>query len=231
MFNFNSVLVVAAHPDDEVLGCGGTIAKMIQSGVDVQILFLADGVYSRGMSNDLVLIEELNQRRASALNACQILGTQNLIFGDFQDNEMDKYSLLTITQKIENVIDKFQPDAIFTHHVGDVNIDHQLTHKAVVTACRPQKNCSVKSIFTFEILSNTEWQLPSNNLAFNPSYFVDISSTLELKISALKQYSYEMRDWPHPRSIRGAQVLSNLRGSCIGTEAAEAFMVGRIIIK
>jgi LmbE family N-acetylglucosaminyl deacetylase len=231
MFNFKSVLVVAAHPDDEVLGCGGTIAKMIQFGVDVQILFLADGVYSRDNSKESDLEEELSHRKTSALNACKILGTQNVIFGDFQDNEMDKYSLLTITKKLETVINKFQPDAIFTHHVGDVNIDHQLTHKAVVTACRPQKNCSVKSIFTFEILSNTEWQLPSNNLVFAPSYFIDITSTLQLKINALKQYSFEMREWPHPRSIRAVQVLSNLRGSCIGTDAAEAFMVGRIIIK
>lgn len=231
MFNFKSALVVVAHPDDEVLGCGGTIAKMIQFGVDVRILFLADGVYSRGMNHNSVLIDELSQRRTSALNACKILGTQSLFFGDFQDNEMDKYSLLTITQKVEKEIEDFQPDAIFTHHIGDVNIDHQLTHKAVVTACRPQKNCSVKSIFTFEILSNTEWQFASNNLSFAPSYFVDISSTLNLKISALEQYSFEMREWPHPRSIRGAQVLANFRGSCIGTDAAEAFMVGRIIIK
>ena len=231
MFNFLSALIVAAHPDDEVLGCGGTIAKMIQCGIDVHIFFLADGVYSREKSNKSDLNDELILRRKSALKACNILGVQNVIFGDFQDNEMDNYSLLTITQRIESVISEFKPEAIFTHHVGDVNIDHQLTHKAVVTACRPQKGCSVKSIFTFEILSNTEWQIPSNNLAFTPSFFVDITSTLQIKIKALEEYSFEMREWPHPRSIKGTQVLSNLRGSTIGTDAAEAFMVGRIIIK
>ncbi len=223
------ILIVASHPDDEVLGCGGTIAKLIDSGSKVRIVFLADGVNSRN-ADSIVLENELIQRRAAAKKACGILGVKDIYFGNFPDNEMDKETLLTITRKVEEVIEDFLPDTVFTHHVGDVNIDHQLTHKAVVVACRPQIGKSVKHIFSFETPSSTEWQLPYSAPAFLPNCFIDISNTLSKKLEALGAYSFEMRDWPHSRSVKGVEHLVRWHGASIGTEAAEAFMICRTIL-
>lgn len=223
------VLVIVAHPDDEVLGCGGTIAKCIKSGADVHIAFLADGVNSR-IGNEVSLKAELKQRRDCAQKACRILGVTQINFFDFPDNEMDKVSLLTIIRKVEELIENFSPDTIFTHHIGDVNVDHQLTHKAVVTACRPQIGNSVKTIFAFQIPSSTEWQFPNSAPGFTPNCFIDITTTLDLKLAALGEYSFEMRDWPHPRSTKGVEHLNKWHGASIGTDAAEAFMICRSIL-
>lgn len=228
-YSFKKVLVIASHPDDEVLGCGGTIAKFVKAGAEVQIAFLADGVNSRMADEESSKIE-LKQRRDCAKNACKILGVTQIIFCDFPDNEMDKVSLLTITRKVEELISNFSPDTIFTHHIGDVNVDHQLTHKAVVTACRPQIGKSVKTIFAFETPSSTEWQFPYSAPTFAPNCFIDITTTLDLKLEALGAYAFEMRDWPHPRSIKGVEHLVRWHGACIGTQAAEAFMICRSIL-
>jgi LmbE family N-acetylglucosaminyl deacetylase len=223
------VLVIASHPDDEVLGCGGTIAKLVEAGLQVRIAFLADGVNSRKADKG-ILENELIERRAAARKACGLLGVADIYFGNFLDNEMDKETLLTITRKVEEIIDDFLPDTIFTHHVGDVNIDHQLTHKAVVTACRPQIGKSVKNIFSFETPSSTEWQLPYSAPAFVPNCFIDITNTLSKKLEALDAYSFEMRIWPHSRSIKAVEHLVRWHGASIGTEAAEAFMICRSIL-
>lgn len=227
--SYKKILVIVSHPDDEVLGCGGTIAKLVKTGSQVLVAFLADGVNSREAEIEL-LKNELIERRASANKACKILGVNDVIFCDFPDNEMDLVSLLKITKKVEEIISNFSPDTIFTHHIGDVNIDHQLTHKAVVTACRPQTGKSVKTIFSFETPSSTEWQLPNSAPVFAPNCFVDITSTLNAKLEALNAYAFEMRDWPHPRSLKGVEHLARWRGACIGTEAAEAFMICRSIL-
>jgi LmbE family N-acetylglucosaminyl deacetylase len=221
-----SVLILASHPDDEVLGCGGTIAKLTQVGVDVNIAFLADGVLSRA-GNPSTQQQELTARHSAAQKACDILGAASVSFGDFPDNRMDTLPLLKITQAIEMLIAKYQPDTVFTHHAGDVNIDHRLTHEAVVTACRPQKECPVKTILCFEVPSSTEWQLSGSAPSFNPNWFVDISSTIDRKLTALKVYYEELRSWPHPRSQRGVEYLARWRGATIGVDAAEAFMLGR----
>jgi LmbE family N-acetylglucosaminyl deacetylase len=228
-YTFKKILVIASHPDDEVLGCGGTIAKYVKSGADVQIAFLADGVNSR-IGDKESLKQELIQRRDCAQKACKILGVTQIIFCDFPDNEMDKVSLLTITRKVEELIGNFSPDTIFTHHIGDVNVDHQLTHKAVVTACRPQIGKSVRNIFTFETPSSTEWQFPHSAPIFAPNCFIDITSTLDLKLKALDAYAFEMRGWPHPRSIKGVEHLVRWHGASIGAEAAESFMICRSIL-
>lgn len=227
--NINKVLIVAAHPDDEVLGCGGTIAKLIETGSQVRVAFLADGVYSR-KADSKILENELIQRRAAAKKACGLLGVTDIYFGNFPDNEMDRETLLTITRKVEEIINDFLPDTIFTHHIGDVNIDHQLTHRAVVTACRPQIGKSVKHIFSFETPSSTEWQLPYSAPAFIPNCFIDITNTLSRKLDALDAYSFEMRVWPHSRSIKGVEYMVRWHGASIGTEAAEAFMICRSIL-
>jgi len=221
-----SILIIAAHPDDEVLGCGGTIAKICDQGAVAHVSFLADGVFSRvGTPGDLH--DELQQRRTAARNACQLLGVKSVSFGDFPDNQMDTVSLLEITKAVEGLINEHRPQVLLTHHAGDVNVDHRLTHEAVVTACRPQSGNPVKTLLCFEVPSSTEWQLPGSGPAFVPNWFVDISTTLDRKLAALNAYAYELRDWPHPRSQEGVRHLAHWRGAIAGVHAAEAFMLGR----
>ena len=220
------ILILAAHPDDEVLGCGGTIAKLAGEGAIVHVAFLADGVFSR--SGELTVQQlELSARRAAAQRACEILGVKSVSFGEFPDNRMDIIPLLYITQAVEALISLHQPEMVFTHHAGDVNIDHRRLHEAVVTACRPQLGNPVKTLLCFEVASSTEWQLPGSAPAFTPNWFVDISATLVRKLAALEAYADELRAWPHPRSQQGVEHLAHWRGATVGVDAAEAFILGR----
>ena len=221
-----SILILAAHPDDEVLGCGGTIAKLADEGATIHVAFLADGVFSRaGAAGEQQA--ELNARRAAAQKACDILGVKSVFFGEFPDNRMDTIALLDIIKPIETLVAKYQPDTVFTHHAGDVNIDHRRIHEAVVTACRPQPGHPVKTLLCFEVPSSTEWQLPGSAPVFAPNWFVDISDTLERKLAALDAYAAELRAWPHPRSRQGVEHLAHWRGATVGVDAAEAFTLGR----
>ena len=220
------VLVIAAHPDDEVLGCGGTLAKLADQGKQVHVAFIADGVYSRE-GNSAAQQSELTNRRNAARQASNILGVTSVAFGDFPDNRLDTIALLDIIKPIEEMISKYQPDTIFTHHIGDVNIDHQRVHQAMIAACRPQSGHPVKTLLFFEVPSSTEWQPPESAPAFMPNWFVDISSTLERKLTALDAYAEELRPWPHPRSRQGVEYLARWRGAAIGANAAEAFTLGR----
>ena len=220
------VLVVAAHPDDEVLGCGGTIAKFAQAGAEVQIAFLADGVGARGKAAHARM---LKQRRDAASKACRILGAQPPSFGEFADNRMDSVDLLDVIQSVEALIDRHAPETVFTHHGGDLNVDHRVLHEAVITACRPQRGQSVRELLFFEVPSSTEWHAPGSAAAFTPNWFVDISRTMQIKQQALAAYAMEMRPWPHPRSSEGVEALARWRGATIGAEAAEAFMLGRML--
>jgi len=221
-----SILILAAHPDDEVLGCGGSIAKLTDQGAIVHVAFLADGVFSRA-GDTVVQQEELHVRRAAAQKACNILGVKSVSFDDFPDNRMDTIALLDITQALEELIAVHKPEVVFTHHAGDVNIDHRRIHEAVVTACRPQRGHPVKTLLCFEVTSSTEWQLPGSAPVFAPNWFVDISDTLERKLTALDAYTAELRAWPHPRSRQGVEHLARWRGATVGVDAAEAFMLGR----
>lgn len=218
------VLVIAAHPDDDILGCGGTIAKLTQDGSKVHIVFLADGESSRDDITDINSL--IQQRKQNAKKALKILGCDSIEFLDFPDNRLDSLDLLDIVKKIEGFIDAYKPCAIFTHYAHDLNIDHQITHNAVVTACRPQPGYCVKELLFFEVPSSTEWNLSK---AFMPNYFVDISSTLSLKVDALNAYKNEMKLFPHPRSIKAIESLACYRGASSGCEAAEAFIIGRKI--
>ncbi len=223
-----NILVLAAHPDDEVLGCGGTIAKYCSEGDFVHVAFMSDGVSSREGEKD-ALNNELESRRASANSALKILGVNSISFGDFPDNKMDLIATIDVAKMIEELIVKYEPEIVFTHHFGDVNVDHQKVHEATVVACRSQPNHPVKSILCYEVPSSTEWQLSSKYKEFSPNYFVDISSFIEKKILSLSKYEFEMREWPHPRSTKAIRYLAHWRGSTSGLDSAEAFMVGRII--
>lgn len=221
-----SILVVAAHPDDEALGCGGTIAKLADEGATIHVAFLADGVFSRA-GDAGAQQAELTARRAAAQKACDILGVKSVFFSDFPDNRMDTIALLDIIKPIEALVAKYQPDSVFTHHFGDLNVDHRRIHEAVATACRPQRGHPAKKILCFEVPSSTEWQLPGSAPTFAPNWFVDISNTLDRKLAALDAYATELHAWPHPRSRQGVEHLARWRGATVGVDAAEAFMLGR----
>lgn len=217
------ILIIAAHPDDEVLGCGGTIAKHLHNGDSINVAFLSDGVKSRNNTN----LIDVEKRKEDSISAGKILGIiEPPIFLNFPDNRMDSVDLLDLVQEIEHIILSVNPEVIYTHHSDDLNIDHQLTHKAVLTAARPLPDSKIKEIYTFEVQSSTEW---SSGAAFSPNYFVDISQTLEKKLSAMKKYDSEINNFPHPRSFESINALAKYRGACVGLKAAEAFRVVRLI--
>ena len=226
----NCYLIVVAHPDDEVLGCGGSMAKWAQAGYDIHILILAEGATSRDKTrnrDDRIL--ELSDLKKSAQKAGKILGVKSISFVGYPDNRMDSVDLLDVVKTIETYIEKLKPELVVTHHSGDLNIDHQIIHQAVMTACRPQPGHSVKRIISFEVSSSTEWQSPMDINPFVPNLFENISETLELKIKALEAYESEMRDWPHARSRKAVEHLARWRGASVGVEAAETFMLLREI--
>jgi N-acetylglucosamine malate deacetylase 1 len=219
-----TVLAVVAHPDDEVLGAGGTLARHAAKGDAVHILFLADGVGARG--DDKAAAE---RRVKAARLAASALGAHAPEFLSLPDNRLDRLDLLDIVQPIESAIRKIAPATIYTHHAGDVNIDHEVCQRAVLTACRPLPGSTVLRIYAMEVASSTEWSSPQSGNAFIPTHFVDISGTREAKRRALEAYGEEMRLFPHARSYEAVDALATWRGASVGLPAAEAFMVVREI--
>jgi len=219
-----TILVVAAHADDEVLGCGGTIVRHIQEGDAVHLVLMADGVLSRRGASE----SGLARRIESSKLAQSILGVSSSQSLELSDNKMDSVPLLEIVQKLELILEEIQPSVVYTHHHGDLNIDHRLTQAAVMTACRPVPGSSVREIYGFEVLSSTEWATQQSS-PFLPDYFVDITQQLRTKLDALEAYSEEMRNPPHSRSMAHVEVLAHHRGYSVGVDAAEAFEVYRII--
>jgi LmbE family N-acetylglucosaminyl deacetylase len=219
------VLVVAAHADDEVLGCGGTIARHVAEGDVVHVVFMADGVGSRA-GLESVEFQRRNDARDAAMG---ILGVMHWYALDFSDNRMDSVPLLEVVRAFEPIVQHVQPTRVYTHHHGDLNVDHRVTHQAVMTSCRPIPGNSVREIYAFEVMSSTEWATPSAE-PFLPTLHIDISKYLELKIQALNAYVDEMRTAPHSRSIKHIEFLAKHRGFNVGLDAAEAFMVIRQII-
>jgi LmbE family N-acetylglucosaminyl deacetylase len=219
---YKNILIVAAHSDDEVLGCAGVIAKHIAKGDNVHLLFMTDGVESRKVGTN-----DAEERLTAAQNVAKFLGVDTFTNLNFPDNKMDSIPLLNVVKEIEDKITQVQPEVIYTHHIGDLNIDHQMTHKAVITACRPQPDFRVKEIYAFEVLSSTEWQTPGV-LPFSPNVYIDITEFIGIKEKALKIYSEEMHQPPHSRSIDNALRLNALRGNSVGVDYAEAFELIRM---
>ncbi|MFA5173403.1 MAG: PIG-L family deacetylase [Candidatus Paceibacterota bacterium] len=217
----NNILVITAHPDDEVLGVGGTILKHISSGDNVSILILSDGETSRDSGADI------NKRERQAKEVSRLLGVSNLIMEKLPDNQFDSIPLLKIIKIIENTVNKLNPSIIYTHHAHDLNIDHRLTFQAVLTVCRPQPKFSVKKILTFETPSSTEWQMKT--YAFCPTEYNDIAKFLPKKIDILKIYEDELREYPHPRSLESIKILAQYRGLEVGYHFAEAFQIIRTL--
>lgn len=218
----NKVLVIAAHPDDEVLGAGGTILKHIKGGDWVSVLILGEGETSRrgGAGN-------IRKRANQAKRAAQNLGVKKIILETLPDNKFDSVPLLDIVEKVEKVIYNLKPHVVYTHFGEDLNIDHRLTFQAVLTACRPQPNFFVKKIMSFEVLSSTEWQIKKKQSLFCPTYYNDISDFIEKKIKAMEAYRPELKSYPHPRSREGIKILAQYRGMEVGYKYAEAFQIIR----
>ena len=222
------VLVVAAHPDDEVLGCGGTIARHADAGDQVQVLIVAEGATSRQeQRNRNQASDELSALAHAAQKAGAILGAQGVELLGLPDNRLDSLDRLDLIKQIEERIARHQPQVVYVHHSGDVNIDHRRLHEAVVTACRPIPGQPVRRLLSFEVASSTEWQPPGSAPAFQPNWFVDISAQWLRKREALEAYASEMRPWPHARSLEALEHLASWRGAQVGVEAAEAFCLLR----
>jgi LmbE family N-acetylglucosaminyl deacetylase len=222
-----TVLVCVAHPDDEVLGCGGTMARHVEAGDVVHVIFVADGISSRqGLSAEHALVE----RRQAAENAARILGSEKPHYLDYPDQRLDTIPLLDITQTIEALLATIRPDLIYTHHGDDLNADHRLVSEATMTAVRPLPGQPVAAVYGFETLSSTEWVFHSRGTAFRPNRFIGIETTLKKKLDALRAYQAEMRAFPHPRSYETVEMLARLRGSTVGLAAAEAFTVLREVV-
>ena len=217
------ILVIAAHPDDEILGCGGSLNKFSNNNCEIHIIFMTNGVSSRNIKNKTNLIA---LRQKSAKQCTKLLGVKKNYFLDFPDNKLDSIPLLKIIKKIEYYISKIKPDHILTHSEHDLNIDHRLTYQATLTACRPDIG-QIISLISFEIPSSTEYSLNSN---FKPNLFIDISEFIINKIKCLNFHSKELRDFPHPRSIKNIVNLNNLRGSTVGIKSAEAFEIKKLTI-
>lgn len=223
----SNILVIAAHPDDEVLGCGGTMVKLANQGHKVFTYILGEGVTAR----DEKRIEGLRTKEISDLkkqieNANKILKVRKTFSDSFYDNRFDAHDLLDVVKKIEKVKTQVRPNIVFTHFRGDLNIDHQITYQAVLTAFRPLQGETCSEIYSFEALSSTEFNYP---LTFSPNYFVDISKTIALKVKAMRAYKDEIKDFPHPRSARSIELNAQLWGVKVGLKSAEAFELIRKI--
>lgn len=217
------VLIVAAHPDDEVLGCGGTVARMVREENSVYIAILGEGITSRYDEReraDRGLVDALHAR---SRKVAEVLGATELFTYDLPDNRFDTVPLLDVVKIVEGLIESLKPEVIYTHHGGDLNIDHQVVHRAVLTASRPLAACPVKRLYAFEVPSSTEWSFGQLRPVFRPNVFTDISATLEIKIEAMEFYEDEARQFPHPRSPETLRAIARKWGSTAGMEAAEAF--------
>ncbi len=225
MKNPKRVLIIAAHPDDEILGCGATAARLVSEGYDVSTLILGEGITSRDDTRDRDgRMKEVGDLNAQIRKANKIIGIKNIHTFDLPDNRFDTVPLLDVIKLIERIKNDIRPEIVFTHYWNDLNIDHNVTYKAVLTATRPFHGEPVKEIFCFEILSSTEWEYP---LTFSPNIFFDVTTTLELKKMAMLKYTSEIREFPHPRSIKAIELNSKNWGMKIGVKYAESFLCVR----
>ena len=235
-----NVLIIAAHPDDEILGMGGTIAKHTSQHDNVTIIYMATGITARRepleseyeIKNISKKIQEkwqqeIKELQQDAKKSAKLLKVKNVKFFDFPDNEMDGIHLLKVIKVIEKEIKSIKPDVIYTNHYSDLNVDHKVVYNATLTACRPS-GYPVKEILSFEVLSSTEWSYPYN---FNPNYFINIEKYIEKKINAMELFVNEIRKFPHPRSSKNIKYVAGRWGSVSGFKAAEAFELIRHIDK
>jgi len=219
MIEFNKTIIISAHPDDEVLGLGGTIPIIKENGGEVIVVIVTDGVSSQ-YPNDKKMFE---LRDDQLHNACNILGVNDIIRLDFPDMRLDTVSQLDINNSIEKIVRDVQCDTVFVHHQYDVNLDHQILYKSILVVARPKPLKCIRNVLTYQVNSSTEWGARSPQQMFCPNLYVDISSTINKKLEAIKIYSYEIETFPHPRSIEAIKARAKVLGSESGFNYAEAF--------
>lgn len=220
----SKVLVIAPHPDDEVLGCGGTIARHTNQGDEVYVL-----VVTRG-APDIYSFEAVEQGREELRAAHSLLKVSSVHFLDFPAPKVDTIPIYKLADAIGEVIRSLCPSIVYLPHGGDIHADHQAVYKAALVAARPINSCSVKRILCYETLSETEWSDPFGDSAFIPTVFVDITEHLDYKLKAMNCYHSQLQQPPHPRSLQGIETLARLRGATVSLPAAEAFMLVREIV-
>jgi N-acetylglucosamine malate deacetylase 1 len=225
----NTVLVVAAHPDDEILGCGATAARLVQEGCEVYFAVLGEGITSRNGSRDTADARQLLLLHEHAHAAGRKIGVREVFLHKLPDNRLDTIPLLDVIKIVENLVEKLKPEIVYTHHGGDLNIDHGVIHRAVLTATRPIADQPVRDVYAFEVPSSTEWAFQRLEAPFRPNVFVDVADTLEMKIAAMACYQTEARPFPHPRSPEALRAIATRWGSVAGCGAAEAFELVRSV--
>lgn len=227
-------MVVAAHPDDELLGLGATLHKIIkEQHAIVHVVILGEGITSRSDTRDPEQWkQQLEQHHRNIEVARTCIGYQSVKTYNFADNRFDSHDLLDIVKVVEHEKEMFQPDIIYTHNASDLNIDHQRTFQAVLTATRPMADEGVKMVICFETPSATEWQAPSMQPSFAPNLYVAVKEEdVDAKIKAMAAYEFESRAFPHPRSAEALRILAQYRAVQVGVEYAEAFQIVRQIMK
>jgi LmbE family N-acetylglucosaminyl deacetylase len=222
-------LIVVAHPDDEVLGCGGTIARLAKDGHEIHIAVLGEGITSRYGKREEADEDLLAVHRERCQRAADMLAAKELYTYSLPDNRFDTIPMLEVAKIVEELISSIGPEVIYTHHGGDLNIDHVVTHRAVLTATRPIAGQVVKEVYTFEVPSSTEWAFGQFTPVFRPTVFVEIEDHLENKIAAMECYESEARGFPHPRSPEALRALAHRWAAAAGLNAAEAFELVRWI--
>ncbi len=225
----SKILVVAAHPDDEILGVGGTIRKAVLAGDEAYAVILGEGQTSRWDSRELADQGAVESLHRDSYAASEMIGYKEIFFESFPDNRFDTAALLDIVKVVEKYIKEIGPQVIYTHHSGDLNIDHRITNEAVLTATRPIGSYSVREIYGFETVSSTEWNFGNKKESFFAQKYVDITETFQVKCDAMRAYTSELCEFPHPRSLKMLEALAEVRGAGVGVEKAEAFEVIRIV--
>jgi len=221
------VLVVAAHPDDEILGCGGTMARLAREGHEVHIAIMAEGMTSRYAQRQAADSAKLSHLHRQAEAASRKVGAKGVTLFKLPDNRLDTVPLIEVVKLVEELVQRLLPEAIYTHHPGDLNVDHGVVHRAVLTATRPMIGQPVRDIYAFEIASSTEWAFQGIAPAMRPNVFVDIAASLDAKLEAMACYDTETRPFPHPRSPEALRAIAARWGSVVGCAAAEAFELVR----
>lgn len=221
-----NILVIAPHADDEVLGCGATIAKHVSMNDKVTVLI---GTNASKGAPELFDEDVIDDIRAEAQQAHDKLGVSNTIFFDFPAPALNAFPSYKISLEISKVIEKGRFETVYLPHPGDMHEDHNAIYRAALVACRPQNDNPVKKIYCYETLSETEWSPRQGDHYFKPNHFVDVSEYFEKKLAAMECFESQLREFPHSRSIKSLEALAKYRGSTVGVERAEAFEVEREI--
>ena len=223
------ILIIAAHPDDEVLGMGGTIAKLVMDGKEVDLLIVTDGSSSQYRDSDN-LQEIIEGKKQETRRCADILGIKNIYYGGLPDMKLDAIPHIEVNHAIERTIDLVKPDTVFTHFWGDVNCDHQNVYKSTMVAVRPVLGQVVKELYCYRVPSSTEWTPNKADTMYMPNVFIDISEVTSVKYEAFACYSTELRDYPHPRSVQYLKETDKAAGLRVGLLAAEEFVLLRQLL-